>query len=152
MRTRARLSSTPPPSSLTSPCCVARGLASADSQPQYQKRRTKEMSSNAIGGAEKMDSLGIEPRASRMLSGCDTTTPTALLGRGQQQVSHEAANNAIPKLSAEEAKSLTISNTVAILAQGTHWAVATSQAFLATKRAGSNPDARQHAKQKSRIG
>ena len=24
-----------------------------------------------------MDSLGIEPRASRMLSGCDTTTPTA---------------------------------------------------------------------------
>ena len=26
-----------------------------------------------------MDSLGIEPRASRMLSGCDTTTPTALL-------------------------------------------------------------------------
>ena len=27
----------------------------------------------------KMDSLGIEPRASRMLSGCDTTTPTAQL-------------------------------------------------------------------------
>ena len=26
-----------------------------------------------------MDNLGIEPRASRMLSGCDTTTPTALL-------------------------------------------------------------------------
>ena len=25
-----------------------------------------------------MDGLGIEPRASRMLSGCDTTTPTAL--------------------------------------------------------------------------
>ena len=26
-----------------------------------------------------MDTLGIEPRASRMLSGCDTTTPRALL-------------------------------------------------------------------------
>ena len=26
----------------------------------------------------KMDTLGIEPRASRMLSGCDTTTPCAL--------------------------------------------------------------------------
>ena len=26
----------------------------------------------------KMDTLGIEPRASRMLSGCDTTTPSAL--------------------------------------------------------------------------
>ena len=25
-----------------------------------------------------MDTLGIEPRASRMLSGCDTTTPRAL--------------------------------------------------------------------------
>ena len=30
-----------------------------------------------------MDTLGIEPRASRMLSGCDTTTPRALKkGRG----------------------------------------------------------------------
>ena len=27
--------------------------------------------------ARKMDTLGIEPRASRMLSGCDTTTPCA---------------------------------------------------------------------------
>jgi hypothetical protein len=27
-----------------------------------------------------MDTLGIEPRASRMLSGCDTTTPRALDG------------------------------------------------------------------------
>ena len=27
-----------------------------------------------------MDTLGIEPRASRMLSGCDTTTPRALCG------------------------------------------------------------------------
>ena len=26
-----------------------------------------------------MDTLGIEPRASRMLSGCDTTTPCAQL-------------------------------------------------------------------------
>ena len=26
----------------------------------------------------QMDTLGIEPRASRMLSGCDTTTPCAL--------------------------------------------------------------------------
>ena len=31
--------------------------------------------------SNKVDSLGIEPRASRMLSGCDTTTPTALLRR-----------------------------------------------------------------------
>ena len=29
--------------------------------------------------AGSMDTLGIEPRASRMLSGCDTTTPRALL-------------------------------------------------------------------------
>ena len=29
--------------------------------------------------AASMDTLGIEPRASRMLSGCDTTTPRALL-------------------------------------------------------------------------
>ena len=28
----------------------------------------------------RMDTLGIEPRASRMLSGCDTTTPRALKG------------------------------------------------------------------------
>ena len=27
---------------------------------------------------ERLDTLGIEPRASRMLSGCDTTTPRAL--------------------------------------------------------------------------
>ena len=26
---------------------------------------------------QEMDTLGIEPRASRMLSGCDTTTPCA---------------------------------------------------------------------------
>ena len=31
-----------------------------------------------------MDTLGIEPRASRMLSGCDTTTPRALEGGGAQ--------------------------------------------------------------------
>ena len=30
----------------------------------------------------KMDTLGIEPRASRMLSGCDTTTPCALEREG----------------------------------------------------------------------
>ena len=30
-------------------------------------------------GAQKVDTLGIEPRASRMLSGCDTTTPCAQL-------------------------------------------------------------------------
>ena len=29
--------------------------------------------------AASMDTLGIEPRASGMLSGCDTTTPRALL-------------------------------------------------------------------------
>ena len=29
------------------------------------------------GEVEEMDTLGIEPRASRMLSGCDTTTPCA---------------------------------------------------------------------------
>ena len=28
----------------------------------------------------QLDTLGIEPRASRMLSGCDTTTPRALEG------------------------------------------------------------------------
>ena len=27
--------------------------------------------------SDKLDTLGIEPRASRMLSGCDTTTPCA---------------------------------------------------------------------------
>ena len=27
----------------------------------------------------EVDTLGIEPRASRMLSGCDTTTPCALM-------------------------------------------------------------------------
>ena len=27
----------------------------------------------------KVDTLGLEPRASRMLSGCDTTTPCALI-------------------------------------------------------------------------
>ena len=32
--------------------------------------------------ARKMDTLGIEPRASRMLSGCDTTTPCAPWSRG----------------------------------------------------------------------
>ena len=33
----------------------------------------------AVGSrnAQEMDTLGIEPRASRTLSGCDTTTPCA---------------------------------------------------------------------------
>ena len=37
----------------------------------------------AVGSSEitKMDTLGIEPRASRMLSGCDTTTPCARMHR-----------------------------------------------------------------------
>ena len=30
-----------------------------------------------MGTRRKMDTLGIEPRASRMVSGCDTTTPCA---------------------------------------------------------------------------
>ena len=33
------------------------------------------------GSTAMMDTLGIEPRASRMLSGCDTTTPCALGGQ-----------------------------------------------------------------------
>jgi hypothetical protein len=33
-----------------------------------------------------MDTLGIEPRASRMLSGCDTTTPRALDDGGPQHL------------------------------------------------------------------
>ena len=33
---------------------------------------------------KKMDTLGIEPRASRMLSGCDTTTPCAQLQRDSE--------------------------------------------------------------------
>ena len=33
-----------------------------------------------------MDTLGIEPRASRMLSGCDTTTPCARVGYMQPQL------------------------------------------------------------------
>ena len=32
-------------------------------------------------GDENMDTLGIEPRASRMLSGCDTITPCAHLAK-----------------------------------------------------------------------
>ena len=32
----------------------------------------------SIDFMSEMDTLGIEPRASRMLSGCDTTTPCAL--------------------------------------------------------------------------
>ena len=34
-----------------------------------------------------MDTLGVEPRASRMLSGCDTTTPRALGMPGQERIS-----------------------------------------------------------------
>ena len=34
-----------------------------------------------LGAGSKMDTLGIEPRASRTLSGCDTTTPCALGGQ-----------------------------------------------------------------------
>ena len=33
---------------------------------------------DCLDGHAKMDTLGIEPRASRMLSGCDTTIPRAL--------------------------------------------------------------------------
>ena len=33
---------------------------------------------HTLTSAKRMDTLGIEPRASRMLSGCDTTTPRAL--------------------------------------------------------------------------
>ena len=39
----------------------------------------------------KMDGLGIEPRASRMLSGCDTTTPTALAASQLQMTIHRIA-------------------------------------------------------------
>ena len=35
-----------------------------------------------------MDSPGIEPGASRMLSGCDTTTPTAPLEVGNNQIKY----------------------------------------------------------------
>ena len=37
-----------------------------------------------------MDTLGIEPRASRMLSGCDTTTPRALDGSSSESLPSEA--------------------------------------------------------------
>ena len=37
-----------------------------------------------------MDTLGIEPRASRMLSGCDTTTPRALDGPAGSAVVSDA--------------------------------------------------------------
>ena len=33
---------------------------------------------SGVGRCNEMDTLGIEPKASRMLSGCDTTTPRAL--------------------------------------------------------------------------
>ena len=36
------------------------------------------LTSHGVHHSPRMDTLGIEPRASRMLSGCDTTTPRAL--------------------------------------------------------------------------
>ena len=44
---------------------------------EQAKRRYVWLCANA---SMQMDTLGIEPRASRMLSGCDTTTPCALRG------------------------------------------------------------------------
>ena len=41
----------------------------------------------------QMDTLGIEPRASRMLSGCDTTTPCALSGIFMQFVTRKLLRN-----------------------------------------------------------
>ena len=46
-----------------------------------------------------MDTLGIEPRASRMLSGCDTTTPRALerISRiASTSLSQEKTETAVP--------------------------------------------------------
>ena len=81
-----------PPSA--SHCCVQ--ILSAELRASYHKPRAfrsrcvgrcivtsvficnclYEMSVSGLIGV--MDTLGIEPRASRMLSGCDTTTPCAL--------------------------------------------------------------------------
>ena len=43
-----------------------------------------------------MDTLGIEPRASRMLSGCDTTTPCAQLSLDRILRLNCASNGALP--------------------------------------------------------
>ena len=40
-------------------------------------RPGKDSAGTAVLPFPTMDTLGIEPRASRMLSGCDTTTPRA---------------------------------------------------------------------------
>ena len=41
------------------------------------KQEEKTLTIQCIEANPEMDTLGIEPRASRMLSGCDTTTPCA---------------------------------------------------------------------------
>ena len=114
---------------------IVAAASCTDARLPMQEDKTKR------DGAKKMDTLGIEPRASRMLSGCDTTTPCALLGHGYQAFPKEAGA-ATDTLSTTQVKRSTMSNTVAILAQGTHRAVASSQAFLPTTRLRSNPHAR----------
>ena len=46
--------------------------------PFIPQLESESASENAEEDKVNMDTLGIEPRASRMLSGCDTTTPCAL--------------------------------------------------------------------------
>jgi hypothetical protein len=65
---------------------------------------------------ETMDTLGFEPRASRMLSGCDTTTPCARDGYSAQK---------------QSTKNIKVGpHHRSIFAQGTIRAVACTQAFL----------------------
>ena len=85
----ALFSSTPCSRALARPSCPGRGDP-AWSWAGAVLRKGVEMEMQMEMGTKMdidMDTLRIEPRASRMLSGCDTTTPRALGMPGQKRIS-----------------------------------------------------------------
>ena len=57
--------------------CGVRLQASAHISTMAQRVKRRKLPQRVMSPCIKVDTLGIEPRASRMLSGCDTTTPCA---------------------------------------------------------------------------
>ena len=88
----------------------------------------------------RMDTLGIEPRASRMLSGCDTTTPRAL-----ECISHSLGSSTFAKRDWGSGHKQTphallpLGQTGELLQTGTLGHVAWSSFFTATGNPGLGP-------------
>ncbi len=66
---------------LAAPINCAAALVPRTGCRDWSAQSTRARKSGAVPHGQCVDTLGIEPRASRMLSGCDTATPCALRRR-----------------------------------------------------------------------